>query len=526
LTSEPITETQYDAALREARVWIFMKYGRTPTPQENASELPKIAFDQLYIGAKLKELNIEVPLEATALFTRRIFRLQPGQSMPKAEFQKFVKNELNEKLKVDEDDFYQWVRDQVGVELLVQLYGMNGEMITSKEAEFFFRRDHETMTVQLARFSLTNYTNQIVTTNEADIQDYYTRLQTKYSLPEREQINYIHFNVTNFLGVADKIMAGMSNLDAQIDTQYLGRDTTLAFFKDDAGNPLNEEAAKAKMKDNFRMQVAKQAARTNATQLADSFLQGRKKDQLITKEEVEKFAATNGLAVVTTLPFDQKNPPRELQLLPVYLNMLFQLKTTDPEDQYRLAEATNGFYFLGLERKLPSQIQPLESVRARVIEDYRNGKALDLAHKAGSQFEAAVKAGMAKGLSFDDICASNHLKPQTLTPFSIITKSIPEIEDESEFDYYVKGAAYRMPVGAASDFAPTDAGGLLICVKARTPVDESIVKQDLPEFLAQQQAQRQAAAFNIWINRELQNHLHVAMPSSKPAAAPVPPASG
>jgi len=522
LNGEQVSQPQFEAAMQEAKVAVRMGSGRWPTAQEITQQLPSLAFRQLYIAAKLKEMDLDVPVEATAALTRRIFGVLPGQALSKDEFQKFVKNELNERGKVSEEDFYHWVRDQVGLKLLMDLYGMNGELITSKEVESFFRRDHESMTVELVRFPLTNYTAQIVPT-EKDIQDAYVKRQAAYRLPDREQINYIHFNITNYLPTADAIMAGKSNLDTLVEQTYLSRDASA--WKDDAGNPLSADAAKAKIKEDSRLQVfARQVAQTNALQLTQLFFDGRKdrQDQLITKDELERFAASNGLTVVTPPPFDEQNPPKELQLPPLYLDMLFQLNTNSPEDQYKFAPATNGFFFLGLDRKLPSENQPLEAVRARVIEDYRKQKAMDLAIHAGTNFEAAVRDGLAKGLSFEEICAEQKIKPQTLTPFSHETKSIPEIQDENEFNY-VKDLAYQLPVGQIAPFEQPAADGFVIYLKARTPVDESIVERDLPAFVASQRELRQSAAFGIWLNREMQLH---AVPAAKPAAAEAPPSSG
>ena len=43
--------------------------------------------------------------------------------------------------------------------------------------------------------------------------------------------------------------------------------------------------------------------------------------------------------------------------------MVFQLKDSDPDDQYKVIPGSNSVVFLGLERKLPPENQPLEVVR-------------------------------------------------------------------------------------------------------------------------------------------------------------------
>jgi len=518
IDGETITQPQFDAALQEAKVAVRMTTGRWPSPQETTQQLPYLAFRQLYIAAKLKELNLDVPVDTTAELTRRLFGVMPGQTMSKEKFQEFVRTELNEKGRVSEEDFYHWVRDQAGMALLMKLYGMNGELITSQEVESFFRRDHDMMTVELARFPVSNYIAKIAPT-EKDIQDLYAKRQAAYRLPDREQINYIFFNPTNYLKTADANMAGISNLDSQIEQKYLSLDASA--WKDEAGNQLSPEAAKAKIKEDTRLHgFARQAAQTNAIQLIKLFQDGRKsrENQPITREELQQFAASNGLTVVTPPPFAELNPPAVLQLPPTYLNMLFQLNTNSPEDQYMFVQATNGFFYLGLEAKLPSQNQPLEAVRAKVTEDYRQQKAVELVVQTGTNFEAAARDGLAKGMSFDEICAVQKVKPVTLTPFSHETRSIPEISDETEFED-VKALAYQSPVGQIAQFYQTQTEGFVVYLKARAPVDEAIVKRDLPAFLANQREMRQSAAFNIWLNREMQMHV---IPAAKPAAETQP----
>jgi len=521
IDGETVSQPQYDAALQEARVAVKMNTGRWPTEQEKTEQLPYLAFQELFIQARLKDLGLEVPLEATAALTRKIFGVEPGQTMSKEKFEEFVKGELNEKGRVSEEDFYHWVRDQAGTAILVKLYGMNGEMITSQEVESSFRRDHEMMTVELARFPTSNYLAQIPPT-EQEIQDLYAKRQAAYRLPEREQLNYIFFNITNYLAAADAMMAGDSNLESEVEQAYLRHEA--GYWKDEAGNQLSPEAAKAKIKADSRLQgFARHAAETNANQLIQLFSDERKskQDQLISKEELEKFAASNGLSVVTTAPFDEQNPPEVLQLYPLYKDLIWQLSTNSPDDQYKYAAASNGCFYLGLERKLPSENQPLEAVRARVAEDYRRQKAAEMALHAGTNFEAVAREGLLKGTSFEEICAGQKIKPETLTPFSRETKSIPEIPDGDEFEY-IKGLAYQLPVGQIAPFEQAGTDGFVVYLKGRTPVDESIVQRDLPEFLAAQRNLRQAAAFNIWLGQEMRAHVFRA---AKPAAE-TPPSSG
>ena len=504
INGESITQQQFDGAMREARLLYRFYQGHWPTVKEEESQaMTNTAYQRLFIQGELKQMNLEVTPEAEARYTRGMFGVPEGTPFPQEKFNDFVKRDLNQEGHVALDDFDRFVQGEVGQQLLRSLFGMTGELISQKEAEFFFRRDNETMGVELVRLPLTNYEAKVTFTPQ-EIADYYTNHQAAYRLPEREQVNYIRFDMTNYMALASNILAGMTNLDAQIEMNYESADP--ASFKDEAGAPLTPEAAKAKIKESFKKQVAAKAAQTNVTDLTTRLFEGHSKEKPVSKEDMQSLAATNGLTVVTTEPFDAQNPPPDLALAPKAVAFLFQLEIGDPTDQYQILPGTNGFYLVGLEKKYPSEDQPLESVRAKVTEDYRAEKAMELIKVAGANIESAVKNGLARGQSFEAICAAQEVKVETLTPFAAVTTSIPEMTDKQEFEYLVR-IVYELPAGQSSPFAPTPSGGFLAYVKSRTPVEEAIVQRDIPTFLERFRKQRQDAAYQEWMMREFEAHV-------------------
>jgi hypothetical protein len=217
-----------------------------------------------------------------------------------------------------------------------------------------------------------------------------------------------------------------------------------------------------------------------------------------------------------------------------YPDQLARSPVPDPEQQYRYIQATNGFFFVGLERALPSQNQPFEVVSNQVAQDYLNRKAEALARADAEKFEAAAQVGLLKGLSFDDICATSEpkVKPQVLTPFSIDTKSIPEIDDQELFRFIVQSTFENLSVGQISRLEPlppvtpsgVPSGRFLFYYKAQTPVSDTVMQRDLPNFLYSEREQRQMTAFSIWLNREMQQHFKKA--NEKDSAGEAPPSSG
>ena len=221
INGEPISQPQFDAAMQEARLVYRMSQGQWPPERDTSQTLLPIVYQRLFIEAKLKQLNVVVTDDAAARYTKELFGIPQDQAFPKEKFADFVRKELNQAGRVDVEDFDHFVRNQVGQQLLLSLFGMNGQLITQKEAEFFFRRENEIMAVQLAWFPLTNFTAKVIPTPQ-DIEDFYTKRQADYRLPEREQVNYIRFDATNYLTVAATMLAGMSNLEADIEHAMSG----------------------------------------------------------------------------------------------------------------------------------------------------------------------------------------------------------------------------------------------------------------------------------------------------------------
>jgi len=507
IDGEAVGAGDYENAVNQAKVFYRMRTGHWPAGADADRQVEEVAFQQLFVSAKLKELNLEIPAAVVDDFIRTdILRLKPGQAMPKAQWDDFVAHELVGNGRVTLQDFENWARNALAAEMLLpKLYGVNGAAITSKEAEFFFRRNRESMLVEWVRFPITNYVASVNPTPE-QIRQFFTNQQANYRLPEREVISYVHYNPSNYVAVADDYVKSITNFDDQIEKEYLSRD--ISAYKDTNGNQLSADAAKAMIREGTRLQVMVKAAATNAQATYYALMQGHETtNNPITKADLEKFAATNNLKLITSAPFDQQNPPEDIKLTPAYLDVIFHLDLGDPGDQYKLipaAIATNGFYLVGLEKKIPSESQTLEAVQAKVVEDFRNNEAAQLAAQDGAKFEAAVKAGLAKGQTFDAICEAQKFKPQTLTPFSLDTTSIPEIEDQSTFEMLAR-MVYDVPTGQCSEFNPyVPGGGFVAYVQKRTPVDETIVQRDLPTYLHDQRLQREQAAFNIWFGRQYQ----------------------
>jgi hypothetical protein len=511
VNGEPVTPEQFAAAQREGMLFFRLRYGQWPTTEEQKKAADRWAEQRLLLDSEMKQYNIDVTPQAAARYTKQIMGLRPDQAMPQDKFLDFVVNELGRKGGLTLDDFNRFVVHQAGQEYLVALFGMSGKLITTQEAEFFYRRENAPMVTERVSFPATNYYAMTAPT-EAELEDYYNKHQADYRVPDRIQVNYIAFVATNsnYMAQADKVLS--TNLDDRADQVYHQQGPEA--FKDENGKQLAPEQAIADIKKEIRQYAALTEARKDANAFLNDLSANHDDQHPFATNDLWQLANTKGLIVKTTEPFDEKDGCKELVVPPKTLHVLFSLRENDPDDKERallyapspLMGETNAAYVVGLQKQFPSQLQSLAEVHDAVVRDYREMKSTELAKAAGEKFGSAVQAGLAQGQSFDSVCAGQNAKPETLPAFTLNTPSIPGMTNRTVFNQFQE-TAFNLLTGQASKFTPTDDGGYVVYVKQRLAVDEAKMRDELPSYLAKMREQRQVAAFEQWFGREMQLHL-------------------
>ena len=99
-------------------------------------------------------------------------------------------------------------------------------------------------------------------------------------------------------------------------------------------------------------------------------------------------------------------------------------------------------------------------------------------------------------------CSADGLQPETLPPFSLSTRELPELGARAGLNQ-VKQAAFTTPVGHASNFQETADGGFLLYVQSQLPVDQAVMNADLPQFTESLRRSRESEAFNEWLNGQI-----------------------
>ncbi len=513
VNGEKVTPAEMGAAERQATLFWRIRSGSWPETQEQQKQIRRLAEQNLVIQSLLKEYKITPTTAAAARVLRELLQIPPGQAIAQDKLNQWVQTELG-RGGLGWTDLDNFARQQAGQEYLMALFGTSGELITPKEEEFFYRRENQPMAAEVVKFLTSNYVSAAAPSS-ADLQDHYAKHEAEYRVPERLVINYVPFFPSNYAARADAVLG--TNLDERANQVYnqQGPDT----FKDESGQVLSLTNALARIKSQLVLYAELGEARKDAIVFLNAFVQGHDDAHPYAVTDLEKLAKERNLPFKTTKPFDARTSTNELNLPPRALQALFSLHdyapgdpeaTNDPEKsalyiQSPLVSET-AVYVAGLNKRIPSEVQPFAAVRDQVVKDYREFNATAAAKDAGEKFASAVQVGLAQGKPFDAICAAQGLKPITLPPFALTTTNVPPELDRATFSEVMQ-SIFPLPTGQSTRFLETADGGVVAYLKDRLPVDEAKMAAEMPMFLARMREQREVAAFSGWLNKQLQLRL-------------------
>jgi hypothetical protein len=488
-----ITADDYAEAKREFYLFYFFHYGEWPDKSTSltAADLDREIYVRMMLMQKAADLGIYIGEDAEASAATEMLNSlgRNGQTVPEGEFVTQVLTPEG----MTAADFENFVRHDLIIQQLVQTLGLAGTLVTPQDAAVVYEREHREISAQIVFFSASNYLSQVVTTPDA-VAQFYTNYLAAYRLPDRVQVNYVEFGVTNYFPQAKAELA-KTNFDDMVEMNYqkLGPD-----YFPDAKTP---DAEKAKIRDILIRQRALADARVQANQFADAvFNQDPPRP-----ENLAAVAKQEGLTVHATAPFGSQYGPEEFTAPESFTKAAFTLTPDDPFAGP--ISSADAVYVMALARQLPSEIPPLEEILNRVTQDYQLHEATLLAQSAGTNFVRALGDQSAGGKNFVAACIASGLQPQALPPFSIGTQKLPELGDHAADLTQLKQASFSTPNGHASGFEETDDGGFVVFVQSRLPVDQSAMNSELPKFTDELRRARANDAFNAWLQAEASREL-------------------
>lgn len=487
INGETISQGSFVDARSEVMLSHFFSTGDWPDGSRKMSgfDMEREIYFRLLLIQKQNELGIEVDDEAVArTAAERMRMLNRGNPVP---LEAFVKNVLGQK-NLTLEDFQRFVRHDVGIQQLVAVTGLGGNLLTPQEVRSFYERNYQELSVQVAFFPATNYLSGIPVTPQA-LSNFFELQSAQYRLPERVQVNYVKFAASNFLTEARAMLGQVTNLEARIEAEYQQRGSN---YFSDAKSPAE---AKERIREMALNDAALGAARKQALNFASELFERKP----AAPDTLAAFAREKGLTALVSPPFDREEPPSGLEVRADFLRAAFALSADEPYSQPLVGN--DGVYVISLNKTLASEIPAFESIRDRVTQDYRFREATLKAYEAGRNLYATATNALAAGKTFSSVCGEANVRPVLPPPFSISSRTIEGVQGRVNLSQF-KQAAFGTPPGQVSNFTPTRDGGFLVFVQAKLPLDEVRMKADLPEFARNLRQTRKGEAFNEWFRQE------------------------
>ena len=506
INGEKVTQEEYVKAYKEICLRAFFMTGNWPDDEarKQGGDVERESFQWLLLKQKQKELGIHISTDAVAQGARAMISQFQRSGITSPEM--FINLVLKPR-GYEVEDLERFVRHYMGLEELIATVGLGGKLVTPQEIRDLYKRENEQLETAAVFFSASNYLASVSVAPDAVMQ-FYTNRQAGYRIPDRVQVSYVRFDLTNFLAEATQDLAKMTNLDLQIDEMYKqGGTNFLREWK--AQTP--EEARRNIRVDTLRklqMQGARKKALEFATPLFDM--------DPVRTDNLDKLAKEKGLTVQITEPFDQRDGPSELAVGQDFAAKAFARTPVEPFAGPIVG--MDGVYVIAFNKKIPSEIPALDKIRARVEKDYQLGQAQDLARKAGLVFYPTLTNGLAQGKTVAALCADAKLQLVGLPPISISTRELEQVSEHLPLNQF-KQLAFGTTVGKVSPFQMTTAGGVIVYVKSKLPLDEAKMIAALPTFANYVRQNRQNEAFNSWFRKEAEKGLRDT-PLARQEAAP------
>ncbi len=494
INGERVSEEDFIKARTEVFLRTFFMTGSWPDEeaQKMGGQVERETFQWLLMIQEQRRFGIHLTTDMVARAAQAMTSQFQRAGITSPEM--FVRQVLMPR-GIQVSDLERFVRHYLGVQELINIVGLSGKLVTPQDIRDLYQRQHQELETEAVFFSASNYLAGVTVPPDALTQFYSNRLAV-YRLPERVQVSYVRFDLTNLAAEANKQLALMTNLDLQIAEAYRQGGTN--FLREVKAQTLEE--AKVKLRDSERKRLEAQLARKAAADFAAPLFDM----EPLRAENLDKMAKEKGLTVGVTAPFDRENGPKELEVGPDFAQRAFA-RTPDDPFAGPLQGAT-AVYVIALKQRLPSEVPTLAQIRDKVEADYKLNQALGLARKAGEDFYQTLTNGLTQVKPFASICLNAHLKPVSVPPVSLSTRDLPEIEDRVALNQY-KQIAFGTPVGKPSPFVPTSEGGLIVYVKSKLPLDVAKMSANLPTFSNAVRQSRQNEAFNEWFSKEAQKGL-------------------
>lgn len=488
MNGRTISTAMFENAHREVLIYHFFAAGSFPGGGGRTIpgfDAERETYNRLLILQKISDLGINISDEVVArAASERLRLINRGEPVPLPQFEQ----QILAPQRLTLSDFERFVRNDIAIQQLISTVGVSGQVVPPQEIEALYRRDHQEISAQIAFFHGSNNLAAITVTPEK-VAEFYTNQQARYRLPERLQLSYVSFSISNYLKQASQ---EFTNLTEAVESNMLEMGTNYLQFG------ATPEAAKEKVREELLKRAAFNLA-GNAAKKFDGQLYDAANQAPFTPEAFTLLAKQAQLSPEVTLPFSRNETPTGFDVGADFVRRAYNLTPEEPLTEPLVGE--NHIYVIAFNKRLPSEQPSFDSIREKVTSDYRFIESAMKAQQQAMDFHTVATNGLAAGKNFADLCKQLNVKPVSLPPFALSTRTLAEVDGQVELNY-LKRAAFDTTPGQVAPVLPSADGAAVVYVKEKLAIDPAKMQADLPEFTRNVHQVRRSEVFNAWFQRE------------------------
>ena len=210
--------------------------------------------------------------------------------------------------------------------------------------------------------------------------------------------------------------------------------------------------------------------------------------------KIEEVAGKASAPVKETAEFELAAPAKEIDGSSAVAEAAFKLTDADPHSDATKSEA-DAYYVMELSGIAPATPMTLDEARAQLTEELITERANEALSLKGAELRKKISEAVTAGKSFADAAKEAGANVETFPTFSPSERPKADQPDAQE----IIGRASEMGEGELSEFTPTQAGGLLIHIDKRLPVEEAGFEKEKTMLATNLEGLKKEAAFQQWL---------------------------
>ena len=234
----------------------------------------------------------------------------------------------------------------------------------------------------------------------------------------------------------------------------------------------------------------------------------------------DDVAAKLKVPVTTIPPFAPSAPDPKIPQVPGFLETVFQLTPQNPDSEPIRDEESGAYYVAHLDQVVPSRLLTLPEARPQIVEQLKHSRAQEALNVQASATRNKILADLSAGKSFEDAAKAEGRAVVKLASFSLADPSdeLEKLPDGREILY----SAFEMKEGQLGEVVPTEAGGDLVYMQKREPIDPKQYETDRAQLEPEFDNQRVDVVFNEWLRKQ-RDAANILIGENNAQPPPVPP---